>query len=219
MPTVSIGKPKRSLNNDSSTRSRTYKDMLKETHKDDWKLDLSNLTFVPPTAKGKHIRSVYNDSKPLITETSKVAFEIETEDMDSEYVVQVDDKLQDAESDKNCSDEGNQNNLDEVEKLEEGSNTEFESLDKITKTAADYTLPLQHKDFIPKENHCEHSTNQNTTNDHCLEVKQEKINYLTVVDFENDAMQDGNMINNDTDDGLYEYSEEESHPINKRKHH
>ncbi|CAO3642826.1 unnamed protein product [Mucor fragilis] len=69
MPAVSIGKPKRSLHGDTLTKSKTYKDMLKEKHKDDWAMDLSNVTFVPPTAKGKHIRSS-SESTPPATEAS-----------------------------------------------------------------------------------------------------------------------------------------------------
>ncbi|KAL7317224.1 hypothetical protein PS15m_003610 [Mucor circinelloides] len=69
MPAVSIGKPKRTLHGDTLAKSKTYKDMLKEKHKDDWVMDLSNMTFVPPTAKGKHIRSS-NESTPPVTEAS-----------------------------------------------------------------------------------------------------------------------------------------------------
>ncbi|KAF1803648.1 hypothetical protein V8B55DRAFT_1507229 [Mucor lusitanicus] len=69
MPAVSIGKPKRSLHGDALAKPKTYKDMLREKHKDDWAMDLSNVTFVPPTAKGKHIRSS-SESTPPVTEAS-----------------------------------------------------------------------------------------------------------------------------------------------------
>ncbi|KAK4518187.1 uncharacterized protein ATC70_001538 [Mucor velutinosus] len=69
MPAVSIGKPKRSLHGDTLAKPKTYKDMLKEKHKDEWAMDWSNVTFVPPTAKGRHIRSS-SESTPPVTEAS-----------------------------------------------------------------------------------------------------------------------------------------------------
>lgn len=120
MPAVSIGKPKRSLHGDTLAKPKTYKDMLKEKHKDDWAMDLSNVTFVPPTVQGKHIRSS-TESTPPATETSdESASELETDNMASldESDVPVDqpkDQKSDGANTENVAslDAGSQGKADE----------------------------------------------------------------------------------------------------------
>ncbi|CEP07473.1 hypothetical protein [Parasitella parasitica] len=214
MPSVSIGKPKRALHFDSSTRPKTYKDMLKETHKDDWKLDLSNLTFVPSIAKGKHIRS-YHDSKPPITETlTETVYEGEKQNMDTNYPASMDDKLKIASSDDivqiDCSDAGNPSDLDKDKHFQDNINTEIDIFDDITtKPDADYTSLLQNTNIIPKGDYSEHPIDQNKSSNNCSAAGQERASLFSVDDAANDSTHDRDVISDAIDNDLYGHSDDE----------
>jgi hypothetical protein len=190
MPAVSIGKPKRSLNNDSATKPKTYKDMLQEKHKDDWEMDLSNLTFVPSTAKGKHIRSQDKSTTPPAARTSEknVSEEnthnsAELDDIDKKEnaidhkLEETDNKTTDKPSQIECSDAGNHKELDASVNLTEDNSTYIDNIEqmpnlidkkelKSTESASGVELTLQDTNNIDVENHTQSETSQISLDKH-----------------------------------------------------
>lgn len=220
MPAVSIGKPKRSLNNDSSTKPKTYKDMLQEKHKDDWEMDLSNLTFVPPTVKGKHIRSHDGSTTaPVAGILEKNISEKNThnsaklDDIDKkENVVDHDpeetnNKTTGKTPQIECSDAGNHKELDASVNLAEDNSTDINSVNQIsglidkkepkdTESASVIELTLQDTNNIDVENHIQPEASQSSSGKHDTEAgRTEDISETSTDITINECMTDEDEMN------------------------
>ncbi|GAN06369.1 hypothetical protein MAM1_0121d05851 [Mucor ambiguus] len=139
LPAVSIGKPKRHLHGNTLTKPKTYKDMLKEKHKDDWAMDLSNVSFVPPTVKGKHIRSSSESTPPVTEPSDESASEPGTDSLapldESDVIVdQLKHQISDVADTENidCLDAGSQNQVDESNKVDHPGTVDSNKIEHST---------------------------------------------------------------------------------------